>query len=284
MRRARLGRGDGAARADPGQRFRARGRAPATRSTRSRALKRRYPEHRFIWLMGADTVAQFHQWRDWRSLAANGADCGDSPARAMMALPARRARWAGCGGSSAPQPGEGTGRNGVHRRLSSFACRPIRLPPPPARARPQLAPPTSRSRSRSQRALPIRRGDHLADLHTATAATGRTPIDVEDAASPRHAIARRRPGGRGRLHPAGRQVEHRRPYGDRLRPLDRARSRRWRTSSPKDQASSSAGSSGSKGLPVADWVLIDADDVIVHLVPARSAKFLQSRADVGVRR
>src|SRR5687768_7234603 len=30
------------------------------------ALKRRYPDHRFIWLMGADTVAQFHQWRSWR--------------------------------------------------------------------------------------------------------------------------------------------------------------------------------------------------------------------------
>ena len=33
------------------------------------ALKRRYPDHRFIWLMGADTVAQFHQWRSWRALA-----------------------------------------------------------------------------------------------------------------------------------------------------------------------------------------------------------------------
>lgn len=33
------------------------------------ALVRRYPRHRFIWLMGADTVAQFHQWRDWRRLA-----------------------------------------------------------------------------------------------------------------------------------------------------------------------------------------------------------------------
>ena len=34
------------------------------------AIKRRYPDHRFIWLMGADTVAQFHQWRSWRTLAA----------------------------------------------------------------------------------------------------------------------------------------------------------------------------------------------------------------------
>ena len=32
-------------------------------------LLRRYRNHRFIWLMGADTVAQFHQWKDWRKLA-----------------------------------------------------------------------------------------------------------------------------------------------------------------------------------------------------------------------
>ena len=32
-------------------------------------LKRRFPKHRFIWLMGEDTVAQFHQWKRWRALA-----------------------------------------------------------------------------------------------------------------------------------------------------------------------------------------------------------------------
>ena len=34
-----------------------------------RALLRKYPRRRFIWLMGADTVAQFHRWKDWRDLA-----------------------------------------------------------------------------------------------------------------------------------------------------------------------------------------------------------------------
>jgi nicotinate-nucleotide adenylyltransferase len=34
-----------------------------------RALQQRYPRSRFIWLMGGDTVAQFHQWKDWRKLA-----------------------------------------------------------------------------------------------------------------------------------------------------------------------------------------------------------------------
>lgn len=33
------------------------------------ALAKAYPQHRFIWLMGEDTVAQFHQWKDWRRLA-----------------------------------------------------------------------------------------------------------------------------------------------------------------------------------------------------------------------
>ena len=32
-------------------------------------LKRRYPHISFIWLMGADTVAQFHHWKDWRRIA-----------------------------------------------------------------------------------------------------------------------------------------------------------------------------------------------------------------------
>ena len=35
-----------------------------------RALTRRFPDHRFIWLMGADNLAQFHRWRDWRRIAA----------------------------------------------------------------------------------------------------------------------------------------------------------------------------------------------------------------------
>lgn len=33
------------------------------------ALVRRYRQHDFIWLMGADNLAQFHQWRAWRSIA-----------------------------------------------------------------------------------------------------------------------------------------------------------------------------------------------------------------------
>lgn len=34
-----------------------------------RALKRRFPKCRFVWLMGADNLAQFHRWKNWRAIA-----------------------------------------------------------------------------------------------------------------------------------------------------------------------------------------------------------------------
>jgi len=35
-----------------------------------RRLIRRFPHRRFVWLMGADNLAQFHRWRDWRRIAS----------------------------------------------------------------------------------------------------------------------------------------------------------------------------------------------------------------------
>lgn len=34
-----------------------------------RAIRRRYPKRRFVWLMGSDNLAQFHLWKDWRKIA-----------------------------------------------------------------------------------------------------------------------------------------------------------------------------------------------------------------------
>lgn len=34
-----------------------------------RALVRRFPRRRFVWLMGADNLAQLHRWRQWRTIA-----------------------------------------------------------------------------------------------------------------------------------------------------------------------------------------------------------------------
>jgi nicotinate-nucleotide adenylyltransferase len=33
------------------------------------ALRRRWPKRRFVWLMGADNLAQFHHWKQWRRIA-----------------------------------------------------------------------------------------------------------------------------------------------------------------------------------------------------------------------
>ena len=57
-----------------------------------RAITRRHPGDRFVWLMGADTVAQFHHWRRWRALAATlpiavmTRPGYDGPARAARAM------------------------------------------------------------------------------------------------------------------------------------------------------------------------------------------------------
>jgi nicotinate-nucleotide adenylyltransferase len=57
-----------------------------------RRLKRLYPQHRFIWLLGSDTLPNFHEWRDWRGLARevpiavirrSGYDSAARAARAM---------------------------------------------------------------------------------------------------------------------------------------------------------------------------------------------------------
>ncbi|HET7577366.1 MAG TPA: nicotinate-nucleotide adenylyltransferase [Sphingomicrobium sp.] len=48
--------------------FEARARTRFTVDT-VRRLKRRHPGHQFIWLLGSDTLSNFHKWRDWRGLA-----------------------------------------------------------------------------------------------------------------------------------------------------------------------------------------------------------------------
>jgi nicotinate-nucleotide adenylyltransferase len=55
-------------------------------------LKRRFPQHQFIWLMGSDSLPNFHFWKDWREIAHSvpiavilrpGYDWGAQAARAM---------------------------------------------------------------------------------------------------------------------------------------------------------------------------------------------------------
>jgi nicotinate-nucleotide adenylyltransferase len=55
-------------------------------------LARRFPERRFVWLMGADNLQQFHLWRDWRGIARTvpiavvGRPGYDGEARAAVAM------------------------------------------------------------------------------------------------------------------------------------------------------------------------------------------------------
>jgi len=46
-------------------------------------LRQNYPKVRFVWLMGADNLAQFHLWQDWRQIA-------DSVPMGILARPGQR--------------------------------------------------------------------------------------------------------------------------------------------------------------------------------------------------
>ena len=54
--------------------------ARATPTTRIAICAARCPGVRFVWLMGADNLAQFHRWQNWRQHRRHGADRGDRPA------------------------------------------------------------------------------------------------------------------------------------------------------------------------------------------------------------
>ena len=55
-------------------------------------LRARFPGDRFIWLMGADTLPDFHRWKEWRKLAQSlpiavlSRPGYDGPARAARAM------------------------------------------------------------------------------------------------------------------------------------------------------------------------------------------------------
>ena len=51
-------------------------------------LRRRHPATRFVWLMGADSLASFHRWRHWRQiLAAMPVAVIDRPGWRLRAMP-----------------------------------------------------------------------------------------------------------------------------------------------------------------------------------------------------
>lgn len=70
-----------------------------------RALKRRHPGVRFVWLMGADAMGGFHRWKGWRSILeeipiavfarpGHGPAAFASPAGKLLGAPRRAVRRA----------------------------------------------------------------------------------------------------------------------------------------------------------------------------------------------
>ena len=35
-----------------------------------RALRKRFPQHQFVWLMGSDNLGSFHHWKQWEAIAS----------------------------------------------------------------------------------------------------------------------------------------------------------------------------------------------------------------------
>ncbi len=57
-----------------------------------RYLRRRFPTAHFVWLMGADNLANFHRWNEWRAIfEAVPVAVGDRPAWRSSALASRAA-------------------------------------------------------------------------------------------------------------------------------------------------------------------------------------------------
>jgi nicotinate-nucleotide adenylyltransferase len=93
-----------------------------------RRLVRLYPRRRFLWLMGADNLAQFHLWRDWRRIAATvPIAVVTRPGYDRQALRAPAMRWLRRFVRPAAEA-----RNWTRWRLPSLVL--LRMPPDPSSA------------------------------------------------------------------------------------------------------------------------------------------------------
>jgi nicotinate-nucleotide adenylyltransferase len=58
-----------------------------------RLLKRRFPQTRFVWIMGADNLIQFPEWKNWQQIAAIiGIAVFDRPGYSLKALSGKMAQ------------------------------------------------------------------------------------------------------------------------------------------------------------------------------------------------
>jgi nicotinate-nucleotide adenylyltransferase len=95
-------------------------------------LTRRFPVVRFVWIMGADNLAQFDRWRNWRAIAAAvpiavvdrfGASHAATAAPAAQALAAARIRERDARALPDRSPPAWVYLHGLKSALSSTAIR-----------------------------------------------------------------------------------------------------------------------------------------------------------------
>jgi nicotinate-nucleotide adenylyltransferase len=105
-------------------------------------LKRRFPDVRFVWIMGADNLASFHRWRGWRGIARMmpiaivdrpGWTLKSMGSRSAAALSMRRISEHDARALSERQPPAWVFLHGPRNHLSSTKLRQLRRTSPPGR-------------------------------------------------------------------------------------------------------------------------------------------------------
>jgi nicotinate-nucleotide adenylyltransferase len=95
-------------------------------------LTRRFPSVRFVWIMGADNLAQFHRWRNWRAIAARvpiavvdrfGASLAAAAATAAHAMARARIRESDARSLACRRPPAWVYLHGIKSPQSSTAIR-----------------------------------------------------------------------------------------------------------------------------------------------------------------
>lgn len=180
----------------------------------------------------------------------------------MMRLPARHARWVGLPGSSARLVRQGNGRSGVYRRFYFSAYRPALSPPPPCAHSIPIGTVTG---SHAFVTPPFHiQGDLLPDRTIDAAQSGQQPVDVGEL----HRLVLEALDDDQAVDIVSIPLEGKSNIADYM-VIASGRSTRQVASMANKLAERVKQTFGKsvriEGLPAADWVLIDADDVIVHL-------------------
>src|SRR4051812_37898007 len=184
----------------------------------------------------------------------------------MIAWPSRCARWAGSGGSSGPRTRRNVGRSGVHRRSSCFACRETPRPQPPSARTIPIGIAESIRASAGALVWPCHcpSGDPLTERPTETGAADRHPVDVQDL----HRLVLQSLDDDQAVEVVSIPLSGKSNIADHMVIASGRSTRQVASMANKlaDRIKEQFGKSVRvEGLTAADWVLIDADDVIVHI-------------------